>query len=384
MLPSLRRRYANARAWLRRSDDLIQANRTPFEVIHRQDIVSVRYYPPLTAEHIDIGGDRLPVSPTRQPVPLVLVTPLAANTLLYDLFEDRSLVRYLRARGFELYLIDWGQPTRAHDRWSLETYFATLLPQLLEAVRSHSGSRKLALHGWSFGALFSYAHAALANDPDIVAQALIGAPGDYHDNGPLGRQYQRLADALHALKRRTGRHIHQLPVHLARSPGWLNALSFKVITPVSSVKGYLDLLRNLDDRDYVSTHATNAAFLDDMYAYPGAVIQDIIRHLWMDNCVTQGRLPMRTPRGDLGAVTTPTLLVTGKQDTIVTASCSLALRRLMPLAPLTHLEVQGGHMGILGGSQAPKDNWPHVADWLIAHIADQTEAPPASKTKAAS
>ena len=30
--------------------------------------------------------------------------------LIYDLFPQRSLVRYLRARGFELYMVDWGRP----------------------------------------------------------------------------------------------------------------------------------------------------------------------------------------------------------------------------------------------------------------------------------
>ncbi|MBZ2189348.1 alpha/beta fold hydrolase [Alcanivorax sp. JB21] len=364
MLSALRHRYQNARDWLRRPADLIQANRTPFEVIFSDDIVSLRYYPPLTDEHIIVNGETLPVTQTRQPIPLVLVTPLAANTLLYDLFEDRSLVRYLRARGFEVYLIDWGRPRRRHDAWTLETYFADWLPKLLAEVRQHSGSQKLALHGWSFGALFSYCYTALGDDPDIAALSLIGAPGDYHANGALGVQYQRLSRQLRGLKRRTGRHVHQLPAALLRSPGWVNALSFKAVTPVSTLKGYLDLLRNLDDRQYVSNHATNAAFLDDMFAYPGAVIQDIVRHLWTDNCVARGRLPMRHQRGDLASVSTPVLLITGRQDTIVTADCSLALRQQMPAAAITHHVVKGGHMGILGGSNAPVDNWPVVADWL--------------------
>ena len=377
MLSSLRRRYDNARDWLRRPADLIQANRTPFEVIHEQDIIRLRYYPPLTEAQITVDGQVLPVSRQRQKVPLVLVTPLAANTLLYDLFEERSLVRYLRARGFEVYLIDWGRPGRRHDSWSLETYFAEHLPALLERVRAHSGERRLALHGWSFGALFSYCYTALGNDPDIAALALIGAPGDYHANGALGVQYRRLSRQLRWLKRRTGRHVHQLPATLVRSPGWINALSFKLITPVSTLKSYVDLLRRLDDREYVSSHATNAAFLDDMYAYPGAVIQDIVRHLWTDNCVARGRLPMREARGDLQGVTVPTLLVTGRQYTIVTRECSLALRLQMPQAPITHHEVAGGHMGILGGSQAPRDNWPVVADWLIRQCDEGNAAEPA-------
>lgn len=89
----------NARAWLRRDPSVIQAERTPFEVIHQQDIVRLRYYPPLPAGQIEVDGEMMEVATTAQPVPLVLVSPLAVNMLIYDLFPERSLMRYLRARG---------------------------------------------------------------------------------------------------------------------------------------------------------------------------------------------------------------------------------------------------------------------------------------------
>ena len=66
-----------------------------------------------------------------QRTPLVLVAPLAVNMLIYDLFPQRSLVRYLRARGFELYMVDWGRPGRHHNHLSLSSYFADYLPKLL-------------------------------------------------------------------------------------------------------------------------------------------------------------------------------------------------------------------------------------------------------------
>jgi polyhydroxyalkanoate synthase subunit PhaC len=360
----VRRLADNARDRLLDPASLVQAELTPFEVIHQQDIVRVRYYPPLAEQDIQVSGERVAVEQESLPVPLVLVAPLAVNMMIYDLFPDRSLVRYLRARGFELYLIDWGRPGRRHDDLHLSDYFAGMMPGLLEKIREHAGQRKLSLHGWSFGGLFSLCYTALG-DPDIVNLALIGAPLDYHRNGALGRQYQMLSRQAQRLEKTTGMRVHRTSKRIWRSPGWMNSLMFKLTNPVGSVQGYVDLLKNLHDRDYVKAHATQGAFLDDMVAYPGGVVQDIIQYLWVDNILADNRLPMRDSARGFDAVKANVLLVTGRNDPIVTEQCSLPILSLVNSEDITHLRVPGGHMAILGGSGAPKAIWPDVADWLV-------------------
>lgn len=360
------RSAVNLRDRLLRSDRLVQAGQTPYQLIHEQDIVRLRYYPPLDASHVELLGERVPVRAQPHRVPLVLVAPLAVNMLIYDLFPQRSLVRYLRARGFEVYLVDWGRPDARHDHWRLKSYIAEQLPALLERVRAHSGQRQLSLHGWSFGGLFSLCHAALSADPDIVNLALIGAPCDYHANGQLGRQYQRLSRQLRTLQRLTRFRVHRTPQRLWRSPGWANSLAFKLTNPVGSLRGYGELFKNLHDRRYVSDHATNGAFLHDMVAYPGGVMQDIIQCLWVDNLVAQGRLPIHGCAATLRQVTANLLVVAGHHDVIVTADCTRPILGLVSSPDQTYLEILGGHMGILGGSQAAKHLWPQLADWLAA------------------
>lgn len=357
---------ANMRDRLLRSGELVQAGQTPFEVIHREGIVQLRYYPPLQAEAIDLAGERLEVQQTPFAVPLVLVAPLAVNMLIYDLFPQRSLVRYLRARGFELYLVDWGRPDSRHDQYRIGTYIAELLPRMLEQVRAHSGSQRLSLHGWSFGGLFAYGHAALSRDPDIANLALIGAPCDYHANGTLGLQYQRLARQLRLMRKLTGFRPHAMPPRLWRSPGWANSLAFKLTNPVASLQGYFELLKNLHDREFVADHATNGAFLDDMVAYPGGVIQDVVQYLWADNLLAKGRLPIRRCEAELRAIDANLLVVAGREDVIVNLDCTRPILEHARSPDKTLLEVPGGHMGILGGSKAPRNIWPQVADWLAA------------------
>lgn len=354
----------NAIDWLRR-DELVLAERTPYEEVFREDITCVRHYLPLAETHIDLQGEQVPVNRETWPVPLVLIAPLAATMRIYDLFPDRSLVKYLRARGFAVYLVDWGRPEPRHDRQHLADFFTGILPRALAAVRAHSGQQRLSLHGWSFGGLFATCYTALG-DADIVNLALVGAPCDYHANGELGKQYQRLSRQLHRLEKYTGFRIHQTSQRLWRAPGWANSLGFKVITPVATLQGYADLLRNLHDRDYVAAHATNAAFLDDMTAYPGGVIQDMAQFLLADNCLAGGKLPMPGATATFADVTANLIAVVGSEDTLVTPEAGRPLLELVSSTDKTLLTVPGGHMGILGGSRAPQTVWKPVADWLAA------------------
>ena len=356
----------NARQRLLSPETLVESERTPYEVIFEQDGIRVRYYPPLRSQQIELQGTTVPVSRASFRTPLVLVAPLAVNMFIYDLFERRSLVKYFRARGFELYLIDWGRPGREHNHFNLSSYFAQWMPLLLQQVREHSGSAKLSLHGWSFGGLFSYAYAALG-DPDIENLVLVGTPCDYHANGALGKQYRRLSRQLRWLRKRLGLRVHRTRKRYWRSPGWANSLAFKLTSPAATVQGYLELVRNLHDEDYVRSHATNSAFLNNMVAYPGGVMQDIIEYLWTDNLLGRGYLPMQDARGEalsLSGIQANILMICGQQDPIVTRDCSTALLAHVASRDVTVIDVPGGHMGILGGSHAPEQSWQQIGDWL--------------------
>lgn len=359
-------RLDNGRARLFDAERLSQAEQTPYDTLFDDGLVKLRYYPPLQEKAIPLSdGTVMPVSEHTQRTPLVLVAPLAVNMLIYDLFPQRSLVRYLRARGFELYMVDWGRPGKYHNHLSLSSYFADYLPKMLVQVRQHSGQQQLSLHGWSFGGLFSLCYTALGNDPDIRNLVLVGTPCDYHRNGALGAQYRRLSRQAKWIRSNTGLRIHDVPARLLRSPGWMNSLAFKLTNPVGSLQGYMNLVRNLHDREFVAAHATNGAFLDDMVAYPGGVIQDIVRYLWTDNVVAHGQLPMASSEGNLSRVTANILNITGGADPIVTRDCSLAMDTLVRSKDKTYLTIDGGHMGILGSSAAQTQSWGRIAGWLI-------------------
>ena len=364
-LASVEKVARNARQRFLNPETLVQAEQTPYDVIFSDDLVSLRYYPPLRDHYIRVGDDDEPLTVAGEayPVPLLVVAPLAVNMSIYDLFPNRSLVRYLRARGFELYLIDWGTPGWAHNHYDIATYFSDYIPKVLDEVQAHSGADGVSLHGWSFGALFSYCAAAL-DDHRIRNLVLVGSPCDYHANGAIGKQYRQIARLLNWLESRLGLRVHQTKRRFWRSPGWANATAFKLTSPVSSLQNYVDLLKNLHSEEYITRNATQGAFLNDMVAYPGGVIQDTVQYLWVDNCTAHGDLPMHEPPTTLKDVTADIMLIHGDNDPLVTPECSRALVKQVGSHDIEQALVPGGHMGILAGSAAPTAVWPMVADWL--------------------
>lgn len=333
------------------SDRLIQAEQTPFEIIASCAIAKLRYYPAGAVNH------------SKKPV--VIVPPLAVNMRIYDLFPERSLVASLRDAGHPVYLIDWGTPSRQQAHYRFSTYIQELMPQLLSQARLHSGQQQLSLHGWSLGALFCYCYAALG-DPDVERLVLLGPPCDYHSPGPSSRQNPLISRQLQRLQKLTGLTPDSLPSQFWHIPGWLNSLAFKAISPQGTIQGYLALAQRLDDSDYVAQHATNASFIDDMVPYPGGIVQDLLRYMIRDNVLAQGKLPLPDCDAELGDVRCQVLIVVGDKDPVVTPKASGQLLRCLSGANCELLEVPGGHMSIVSGSQAPEHIWPQVESWLAA------------------
>ncbi|MCH7337610.1 alpha/beta fold hydrolase [Acinetobacter sp. NIPH 2699] len=344
--------FSNAADRLLRGHQLALSGKTPFEVVYQREIISLRYYA------ADAGAAQ------KHRIPLVIVPPLAANMLIYDLFPSRSLVRYFQSQGFELYLIDWGTPSLRQAKYNLGTYVKTFMPDFIAKIREHSGQQQLSLYGWSLGGALSLCYTALFKDQDIKNMVILASPINTHQSGYMGKLYQRLTIPAQWIRNNTNFRIKQIPSHIFHIHGWQNTLGFKLTDPIGNFKNYWELVRNLNDRQFVINHATSSSFVDNMLAYPGGVMRDIILRFWIDNELSTGLVKFGEQTANLKDIDCSVLAVGGNTDIIVTTE---AIRPLMDLISSTDKQfkiVAGGHMGLVSGNQAPQTVWPVVTDWL--------------------
>ncbi|MCH7309308.1 alpha/beta fold hydrolase [Acinetobacter sp. NIPH 1852] len=344
---------SNAADRLLRGHQLALSGKTPFDVVYQREIISLRYYA------ADIGAAQ------KHRIPLVIVPPLAANMLIYDLFPSRSLVRYFQSQGFELYLIDWGTPSLRQAKYNLGTYVKTFMPDFIEKIREHSGQQQLSLYGWSLGGALSLCYTSLFKDKNIKNLVILASPINTHQSGYMGKLYQRLTIPAQWIRNNTNFRIKQIPSRVFHIHGWQNTLGFKLTDPIGNFKNYWELVRNLNDRQFVINHATSSSFVDNMLAYPGGVMRDIILRFWIDNELSTGSVQFGEQTANLKDIDCSVLAVGGNTDIIVTTE---AIRPLMDLISSEDKQfkiVAGGHMGLVSGNQAPQTVWPVVTDWLV-------------------
>lgn len=347
------------------SERFMVANQTPYEVIHRKDLLSVRRYPMLAEDYIQVGGEPRPVKRRQHRVPVVLVPPLAADPLNFDLFPNRSLVRYLLAEGFRVYLVDFGSPDVDHSHLGLADYTTRMLPDALRAIRADSGEPQLSLLGYCMGGLFCLIYAGWSHDPQVRNIVTIASPIDAHQIGIAGRLMEAMNGPARLVRKLTPFRIHNIDPEKLSIPGWVSSLAFKLTNPLGTLQSYLDLLMNLWDRDYVIAHQTMSTWFNKMHAYPGGIVQDFVVQVGIDNELAAGRIRMgRGRHALLDRIDCSMLAIAGKTDKIVTVEAARKVLDIVASKDKDFMLAPGGHAGVFAGRQAPATTWTYAVDWL--------------------
>lgn len=346
------------------SERFIVANQTPYEVIYSDRIMSVRHYEALEEGLIRVGDGTVSVSETRHRIPLVLVPPLAATSMIFDLLPQRSVVRYFLARGFDVYLIDWGEVTADHSDISLETYVLEWMPAALTAVRRHSGEQDLSLFAYCMGGLLSLMYAAVSQDAHIRNMVTVASPVDMHQSGIAGRVLAAIYRPTQILSQLLNLSLLDLPARYLHIPGWMSSLAFKLTNPLGSVISSLELLINLWDREYVKVHSTMQQWFDDMVDYPGETIKGMVVHMALNNRMARGRMPLGDQQADFGRIHCAILAFAGESDRLVSIRAARKVLDIVSSEDKEFCVVPGGHAGVFAGARAPENAWMLSADWL--------------------
>ena len=134
---------------------------------------------------IDEGPQRTvrryhPLEGTRQRrQPVLLVPPLAAPAICFDLRRGCSVAEHLLRAGHPTYLVDYGEIEYADRELGLEHWIEEVMPKAIRAASEDAGGRPVQLVGWCLGGIMSLL--ALAADPALPVSrvALVASPFDF-------------------------------------------------------------------------------------------------------------------------------------------------------------------------------------------------------------
>jgi polyhydroxyalkanoate synthase len=329
-------------------DDDVAIATTPKDEVWRQDKVSLYHYRPLADKKVA--------------TPVLIVYGLIGRYTMADLQEDRSLVRNLLNLGIDLYVVDWGNPSRA-DRWlTLDDYIDGYLADCVEAIRERHGIDKVSLLGICEGGVFTTCYAAL-HPQTVKSMVLTITPIDFHGDtveNRLGHGFINLWT-----RSLTPEDVDRLIEAYGNLPGEFMGSVFSQMTPMRTLLKYnLDLLEVVDDDKKFLNFLRMEKWIADRPHHPGEAAKQWLKDLYQDNKLINGTFTINNQTVNLCNITMPVLNVFAKDDHIIPPATSQALGAHVGTKDYSELALPGGHVGVFVGGKSQALLGSGIVKWL--------------------
>jgi polyhydroxyalkanoate synthase subunit PhaC len=288
------------------------------------------------------------------PIPVLLVFALINRPDIFDLARGRSFVEFLLAEGYDVFLVDWGEPDEEDADLGLEYYACEALPWAMRETLRASGQEELSLLGWCIGGTLCAMHAAI--EPDSSARNLVLLTTPIDTDGALYTKWLR----------RDSFDPETVTDTYAAIPGGAVDFANKMMKPVTN---YWTTYRKLWDdvlagKDRRAAYQPMAKWVADNPPFPARAYREWITWMYKENRLVGGRLRLDGQRVKLDRIEQSLLVVTAGADHIAPPPGTRPLLDLVSSEDVTHFDRPGGHIGLMAGSRAREEIWPDIAEWL--------------------
>lgn len=272
---------------------------------------------------------------------MLLVPSLVNPPAILDLSPEKSLARYLAARGHDPWLVDWGTPQPDEAGMDLAGHVEKLLLPLIAAMPAPP-----ILLGYCLGGTLALAAALHCAPP---ALALLAAP--WHFDGYPDAERDRLGALWHGAREPCEK-MGYVPMEVLQSGFWS-------LDPERTIRKYAAFA----DMDIRSPAAQAFIAVEDWanggppLTYQGA--RGLFEDLYAGNMTGAGAWKIAGRLADPAALSCPVLSMRSTTDRIVPLAAALALGDVRDTAL--------GHVGMIVSERAPEQIWRPLSDWLGRH-----------------
>jgi polyhydroxyalkanoate synthase len=327
--------------------------RTPYEVVYQEDRIKLKYY------HAT-GGPRYRT-------PLLVVYALINRETMLDLQPNRSVVQSLLNSGLDLYMIEWGYPSRKDRFLGFHEHINGYINNVVDVIRSRHSVDKVNLMGICMGGTFCVIYSAL--HPDKVNNLITTVtPTNFDTDKGLLHVWMKYVDA------------DRLVDTYGNIPADVMNLGFLLLNPARLViDKYVGFMQGMDDKQFVENFVRMEKWIFDSPDLPGEVFRKFIKDCYQKNLLIQNQLEVDGRIVDLTQITMPVLNIYGKFDHLVPPEACQLLTRAVGSADVEDVCLETGHIGIYVSSKCQKEFSPKIARWLKA----RDGAAPEKKAQAA-
>lgn len=311
---------------------------TPKTAVYREDkLVLYRY-------------DR--EQPATYKTPVLIVYALVNTYKMLDLQPDRSYIKNLLAAGLDVYLIDWGFPSRSDRYLSLDDYINGYINNCVDFIRKKHRVENINMLSICQGGTMSVIYASLypAKIKNLVTHV---TPVDFSGNDGLlfrwskDMDFDKLVDANHGLV-----------------PGEFLNQGFDMLKPMMKVQKQQALTNSLDDKEKLLNFLRMEKWISESPDQAGECFRQFMTELYQQNKLVKGELEVGGKKVNLKHLTSPLLNIYATEDHLVPPAATIPLNDLVGSSDKELYSFKGGHIGVFVGGKSQKELAPAVTKWL--------------------
>jgi polyhydroxyalkanoate synthase len=323
---------------------------TPFDVVYEEDSLRLLHY------HRD--------TPAVYAEPVLFCYALVNRPYIIDLQHDRSVIRQFLARGFDVYLIDWGVPSAVDRSLVLRDYIDGLMKNCVDFVTRKAATSRLNLVGYCMGGTMSAIFAARYPER-IKTLTLMTAPIDFSKGGEQSLvQFWSNPDYFD---------VDSLIDAFGNVPAEFLQASFQMMKPMQNYfLKYVNFFEKMDDEQFVENYFAMEKWTNDNIPVAGETFREFVKKLYQRNELVKGefRLAAGEEPVALSRITCPLMLLTASADHLVPPSQTQGIAPHVGSTDVKSMTLDAGHIGLAVSTKAHKKFWPDATQW----IADRSTA----------
>ncbi len=333
----------------------LEVGQTPSDVVYSENKLDLLHYEPLTEQQHE--------------KPILVVYALINKPYILDLQPDRSVIRTLLRQGFDVYMIDWGEPSRLDAQLGLRDYVDRYIANCVDVVRERSDEDSISILGYCMGGTMSAMYTA--RNPDKVHNLALMASGLSFDGD--GGTLELWGD---------GDYFDPWLVHEAfdNAPEEFLDAGFDLMEPVENTfSKYVRLFDRLDDPDHVRNFGRMEKWLNDGPDVAGRVFAEFVERIYQKNQLHRNQLEIAGRPVDIEEIDVPILQIVAEYDHLMPPECSVPFNEVVASTDTEVIEHPTGHIGLSVSRDSQENLWPDVADWFEERAGDTVEPRPETR-----
>lgn len=325
---------------------------TPYEVVYQQDRVKLKYYKSLIKKKIQ--------------TPLLLVYALVNRETLLDLHPERSVLKNFLQQGMDVYMIDWGFPSRKDRYLGIDDHINIYINDIVDFIRDREKVPKINLMGICMGGTFSVIYSAM--HPGKIKNLITTVTPTNFDieTGLLNLWIPTVP-------------IDMIVDTFGNVPGDMLNFCFLLLNPARlMIDKYVAFFEHLEDKPFVENFLRMEKWIFDSPDVPGETFREFVKNCFQENQLIQNKMVVGGKRVDLKKLTMPLLNIYGKFDHLVPPEASNQLTGKVGSKDTEDVCLNTGHIGIYVSAKYQQEFVPKVSNWLMER--EKPDRLPAKRT----